>query len=149
MLLVRISMECVFPMIEIPRSRDERYTDNGRCVVYCKACGKQIPDDSAFCNRCGAQQDDARGSPVRQQQREICTIRSTGVSGGFISSGGVKYDAVATGPHGSRVVDSTGKVPGGTDPKALSALNALYKRLTSSGWRMTGVDAQNYPVYER
>jgi hypothetical protein len=24
--------------------------------VYCQACGKQIPDDSAFCNKCGTRQ---------------------------------------------------------------------------------------------
>jgi zinc-ribbon domain len=24
--------------------------------VYCKACGKQIPDDSAFCSKCGSPQ---------------------------------------------------------------------------------------------
>ena len=42
--------------------------------MYCKACGKQIADDSAFCPKCGAAQrysSTPAQSPVRWETCEI------------------------------------------------------------------------------
>ena len=32
--------------------------------MYCSACGKQIPDDSGFCNQCGALQKSGHVQPA-------------------------------------------------------------------------------------
>lgn len=38
--------------------------------MYCKKCGAQIPDDSAFCPKCGAPQSDRGPSQQASQQRD-------------------------------------------------------------------------------
>jgi hypothetical protein len=42
--------------------------------MYCNACGTQIPDDSAFCNRCGVDQQLGAGSGT-DPPWEICEIK--------------------------------------------------------------------------
>ena len=42
--------------------------------MYCKACGKQIPDDSAFCNKCGASQRAGLAAPSSETRWETCEI---------------------------------------------------------------------------
>jgi len=38
--------------------------------MYCKNCGKQIPDDAKFCQNCGANQTEKTETPVSFKRYE-------------------------------------------------------------------------------
>ncbi len=44
--------------------------------MYCKKCGKEIPDDSIFCNHCGTNQKETSSADSKQEKKpdELATV---------------------------------------------------------------------------
>jgi zinc-ribbon domain len=70
--------------------------------MYCRKCGKQIPDDSAFCPKCGASQGGS--SPSGTEEIAEVEIEQMGVA-----SAHFRLHAVAVGPQGEYLVISSEK----------------------------------------
>lgn len=122
--------------------------------MYCKACGKQIPDDSAFCNKCGASQkqidaDRGGGSP----RWEYCEIEEDIVKGGVFGTPTRIFWAKAIGPKGPynagesdafKAKTSSNYYGVGdvdyfpeTNDAARDALRNFVNKLSNDGWDLT------------
>jgi hypothetical protein len=112
--------------------------------MYCKACGKQIPDDSSFCSKCGASQG-ASTTVAAEPTWETCEIyfyktRETSWWGGE----DYRFWAEAIGPKGTYNAGHSDEIkkmyagPGSTDKKDRAkydqALAGLVRKLTADGW---------------
>lgn len=44
--------------------------------MYCKKCGKEIPDDSIYCNHCGANLKEEQNTAVKQENKneDLATV---------------------------------------------------------------------------
>lgn len=67
--------------------------------MYCKACGKQIDDDSAFCNKCGASQRagvSVAAPQLRWEYREVSVPLGHKVEAGWHLDGaiGIKNQSI-------------------------------------------------------
>lgn len=107
--------------------------------MYCKACGKQIPDDSAFCNRCGAPQGAGASGAADESQWETCEIVEKVTKTTLTGLPKVtEFRAEAIGPKGMYVADSIEYKGWGEDRHGVRAgtpeLQQLIARLSRAGW---------------
>jgi hypothetical protein len=106
--------------------------------MYCRNCGIQLPDDSAFCNRCGVPQLVGTQSLQPEPQWEICEvhIRTTRQAAAF-RNGRLAVEAVVMGPKGRYTVEALIDLPEKATILA-SAVDELTDKLLRDGWQPLG-----------
>ena len=123
--------------------------------MYCKACGKQIDDDSAFCKVCGAPQGAVVSTAEAVRPWETCEIKFTINKARVFKASDLRFFAEAVAPKGIYVcgsIDYRGDYTdaanfnrsiGGYDERysipvenepGRAALNSLIQQLGRDGW---------------
>lgn len=121
--------------------------------MYCKACGKQIDEESVFCRYCGAPQKASGAAQSAEPKWETCEIKWGSSYPGYFSSFGSNnkfwFSADAIGPNGryeaarspvikTKYLHSDYDVKEQeNNPEFQNLLNELIKKLTSEGWQPT------------
>lgn len=104
--------------------------------MTCGNCGAPAPTNANFCPRCGHLLNDTAHRP--DARWEVCEVRFRDRRQRFGLRNTYEFEAVAFGPHGTRVVDTTGRIAGHlfqTVEAVLPALEAMTERLIADGWR--------------
>jgi hypothetical protein len=104
--------------------------------MYCKVCGKQMPNDSAFCNHCGAAQGSASHEAREEVQWENCTIDVEHLKVGWWSKNPVEsqYVARAMGPSGPFVAGKSAVYATDDEQQRDQAFDFLCCHLVADGW---------------
>ena len=120
-----------------------------RCIV----CGTDLPDEAAFCWRCGSHQ---KPEPSHHAGgREVCRVRiQTRYEeryGGFL--GTVRFGKliaeVEGGPTGRYVVDESKWFDETNYDEYRKELSALVRRLAGAGWEPAPDILERPPAFER
>ena len=111
--------------------------------MFCKSCGKDLPDDANFCLRCGRpMRSEAHASipaiQVVSPQWETCEIKDRLVQKpGWNTNAICIYYAEASGPTGIYEVAQSPPYEAGR-PDAQTSLDVLINQLMSEGWEYGG-----------
>jgi hypothetical protein len=132
--------------------------------MYCKACGKQIPDDSAFCMRCGTPQGASVERVESAPRWEECELKVVMVKNSFFGPSTLSFHVVGTGPKGQFsqtlphpfttkhwgsegaarpgdlvvLLAGTNGYSGRVSPEMQAAFDDAVRTLTRSGWDRYG-----------
>jgi len=104
--------------------------------MTCERCGAQSPEEANFCWRCGKLLKPEGGG--EEEQIEICEIEFRNRRRRLGLRNAYEFAAIAVGPHGQRIVDTTGRISGRlfeTMDIIYPALHALTERLEADGWQ--------------
>ena len=105
-------------------------------MITCGNCGASAPPNANFCPTCGYLLSTTATAP--DVRWEVCEVRFRDRRQRFGLRNTYEFEAVALGPHGTRVVDTTGRIAGRffqTVDAVLPALEAMTERLIGDGWR--------------
>ncbi|NLD43111.1 MAG: zinc ribbon domain-containing protein [Chloroflexi bacterium] len=101
--------------------------------MLCTACGATLPDDAAFCLRCGARQEaQPPQPPPAELESEYCDLRFVNRLYGIYYEARKHHAVIARSPDGIR--------------SRMEANQALVKRLSSQGWEPDGYDEDGYVI---
>src|SRR4051794_4263856 len=110
--------------------------------MFCKHCGKRIPEDSKFCPECGQSLTDKANPNTGQWEHcEIHFETSINLMGRYFH-----FFAEAAGPKGVYILGTSKKVwrgpfdhlPSGTNKGYVQAHQELLNQLLRDGWEVTG-----------
>lgn len=107
--------------------------------MYCKKCGNQLPDDAAFCMKCGAPQgsSDASKAETKWETAEIHCQKWKNFLPGWRSQLWVQV----IGPSGVRELHRTDDIKSPEEWKSdreQAALEDIVRKLGSEGWESVG-----------
>jgi len=122
--------------------------------MYCYNCGTELPDNAAFCYKCGRPQN-AHVDPA-QGRWETCEIVARWETGLITDS--YHFEAEAIGPHGPYVAARSRpwkeiahtprwKVLDNTNQRAGGIVKELISDLIKDGWESTGERGSNWENY--
>ena len=104
--------------------------------MNCGNCGAKSPDEANFCWKCGKLL--RPGSGLAEDGIEVCEIEFRNRRRRLGLRNAYEFAAIAVGPQGQRVVDTTGKITGRlfeTMDVLYPALEGLTERLVADGWQ--------------
>ena len=122
--------------------------------MYCYNCGTELPDNAAFCYKCGRPQN-PHADPA-QGRWETCEIVARWETGLITDS--YHFEAEAIGPHGPYVAARSRpwkeiahtprwKVLDNTNERAGGIVKELISDLIKDGWESTGERGSNWENY--